>query len=329
MDTDITTFLMRPAFFPIGRSTTNQEVVSMISGAIPTSDVEAYLEYLGSSIRFLDFEDIPIISTAVSVIENVLKENALQREELDGIIYGSMFKANLEPATAASIAYELGLPNLKVLDVSNACSGMAHAVEVAAGWIAINPDLNNIALVSVDLPFKQLNWHIDTPEDLKIKGSGLSVGAAASALIVSRKKPSEGVKITRFITYDDARYSDVCKCPLDGLFFSDSAKLTKPTFISFKKTRDVIGEISPNTWLVPHQPSKQILQAARMLNIDENRLILTHPLFGNTVSSAWVSAYDYLFKNRFDEVQSGDPVIFKTMAGGFSSISIIGEIIKG
>jgi 3-oxoacyl-[acyl-carrier-protein] synthase III len=329
MDIDITAYMMRPAFFPIGRSTTNQEVVAMVRGAIPTSDVEAYLEHLGASIRFLEFEDIPIISTAASVIEDVIKENALQRDELDGIIYAGMSKVNHEPATAASIAFELGLPKLKVLDVSNACSGMAHAVEVAAGWIAINPDLNNIALVSLDLASKKIDWHIDTPEDLKVKGSGLSIGTAASALIVSRKKPSAGVKITRFFTYDDASYADVCKCPLGGLFFSDSAQLTKPTIISFQKTREVIGEISPNTWLVPHQPAKQILRMARVMNMDENRLIFTYPLFGNTVTSSWVSAYDYLFKNRFDEVQSGDPVIFKTLAGGFSSLSIIGEFIKG
>ena len=30
MDTDITAYMMRPAFFPIGRSATNQEVVSIL-----------------------------------------------------------------------------------------------------------------------------------------------------------------------------------------------------------------------------------------------------------------------------------------------------------
>ena len=328
MNVDTTAYMMKPVFFPIGRSTTNQEVISMIRGNIQHSVVEDFIEYVGSRTRFLDFEDIPIISTAASAIEDALKENALERDNLDGIIYGSMFKANIEPATAASIAYELGLPDVKVLDVTNACSGMAHAVEVAAGWIATNPDINNIALVSVELPFKYIDWHIDTPEDLKLKGSGLCVGAAASALLISRNKPGNGVKITRFFTYDNAKYSTICKLPLNGLFSSDSAKLTRPTIISLKKTQDAIGNVSPKTWFVPHQPSTQIIETYRYLNVDKNRVIITHPLYGNTVASAWISAYDHLFKTRFDEVQSGDPVIFKTMAGGFSSISIIGEFIK-
>jgi 3-oxoacyl-[acyl-carrier-protein] synthase III len=328
MSTNMTAYMMKPTFFPVGRSTTNQEVISMISGAIQTSEVEAYLEFVGSSIRFLDFEDISLIDTCVSAIEKVLRENDFQRDELDGIIYSSIKKANHEPATASSIALELGLPKLKVLDVTNACSGMANAVEVAAGWIAINPEINNIVLVAVELPFKYIDWHIDTPEDLKLKGSGLTVGGSASALIISRNKPREGAKITRFFSYDDAKYSDICKVPINGHFFSDSAKLHKPTIISLKKTRDVMGEIPQNTWIIPHQPSCQILQFARVFNTDENRVIITHPLYGNTVTSGWVSAYDHLFKTRFDEVKSGDPVIFKTMAGGFSSISIIGEFIK-
>jgi 3-oxoacyl-[acyl-carrier-protein] synthase III len=321
--------MMKPVFLPLGRSTTNQEVISLIDGAIQTKDVEALLEDMGTRIRFLDVEDIPIVSTAASTIEAVLKENDLQLDDLDGIIYGSMMRANIEPATASSIAFELGLPKVKVLDVTNACSGMAHAVEVAAGWIAINPDINNIALVSVDLPFKYIDWHIDTPEELKLKGSGLCVGAAASALIVSRHKPNEGVKISRFFTYDDATYSTICQCPLDGVFFSDSAKLAKPAAVSFKKTRDAIGEVSPNTWLLPQQLSNQIIGLVRYLDIDEKRTILTHHLYGNTLASSLISAYDHLFKTRFDEVQPGDPVIFKTMAGGFSSITIIGEFIKG
>jgi hypothetical protein len=52
MSANITACVMRPTFFPVGRSTTNQEIISMISGDIPTSEVEAYLEFLSSSIRF-------------------------------------------------------------------------------------------------------------------------------------------------------------------------------------------------------------------------------------------------------------------------------------
>jgi 3-oxoacyl-[acyl-carrier-protein] synthase III len=68
----------------------------------------------------------------------------------------------------------LGLPKLKVLDVTNACSGMANAVEVAAGWIAINPEINNIVLVAVDLRFKYIDWHIDTPEEKPFEGSTIN-----------------------------------------------------------------------------------------------------------------------------------------------------------
>jgi hypothetical protein len=71
-----------------------------------------------------------------------------------------------------------------------------------------------------------------------------------------------------------------------------------------------------------------VSRIARILETDSERVIITHPYYGNTVASAWVSAYHHLFTNCLDEVVGEDPVLVKTMAGGFSSLGILGSFIK-
>lgn len=309
MNIKVEAYILKPAFFPLGKCTTNREVISLIKGAIAPDIIEEFFEKSGSSLRFLDFDPVSIFSTAATAIDIALEENSLARSDLDGIIYASMFKDNYEPSTAASVALELRLPRLKALDVTAACSGMAHAVEVAVGWLTTNPDLNNIALVSVDLPFKYIDWEINDSIELKIKGSGLTVGAAASALIITRNKPGTGIKISHFFTYDDAQYSTICKLPINGLFFSDSNKLSRPAVKSVIEMNKVLDGIASNTWFIPHQPSVEIARIAKMFKIDSDHIIITHQQYGNTVSSAWISAYYHLCKFRFNEVKQGDPVI--------------------
>ena len=128
------------------------------------------------------------------------------------------------------------------------------------------------------------------------------------------------------MSHDDASYAPICKVPIGGLFTSDSNRLAKPTVHSLLKVKEI--GLDESTWVLPHQPSVHISRFARILNVRQERVIITHAQYGNTASSAWVSAYHHLFATRFDEVQANDPVLIKTMAGGFSSIGIVGKFIK-
>ena len=319
-------YLLRPSFEPLGTQINNEQVVAKLRGNLDPALALGYLTAAGSKLRHLDMEPVSITEAAAKAVHQVLDENQLALNDLDGLIYASLFRDHYEPSTAAFVANELGSPHLKTLDVTNACSGMAHAVEVATGWLAANPSLNTIALVSVDTPFRLIDWEINSEDELVTKGSGLTAGAAASALVVSRNRPSVGIRIGQFVSHDDASYAPICKIPIGGVFSSDSNRLVKPTMHSLLKVKEV--GLDDSTWVLPHQPSVHIARFARVLNVSRDRIIITHGQYGNTISSAWVSAYHHLVTTRFDEVQADDPVLIKTMAGGFSSLGILGKFVK-
>jgi len=321
-------YLSQPFFKPLGTRVSNEEVLAHLRGKIDPALALGYMTAAGSAFRYLDYEPVSIPETAAEAVQGVLELSGLDLEDLDGLIYTSLFRDNYEPSTAAFVANELGSPHLKTLDVTTACSGMAHAVEVATGWLAANPSLERIALVSVDKPFRILDFEIDSEEELVTKGSGLTVGAATSALIVSRGRPEVGIGLRQFVSHDDASYASICKVPIGGYFSSDSNRLAKPTVVSLMKVKEAAGGLDENTWVLPHQPSVHVERFARILHLKRDRVIITHPEYGNTVCSAWVSAYHHLFTTRFDEVAPHDPVLIKTMAGGFSSLGILGNFVK-
>jgi len=323
------TYLGRPYFAPIGVRVSNQEVLAHLRGGVLPEAALAYMATSGSMHRYLDYEEVPIVATAAHAVVQALELNGIARDELDAVIYGGMFRDNLEPSTAAFVALELEMPRIKTLDVTSACSGMAHAVEVASGWLAANPGLRTIALTSVETPYRYLDWHIESQEDLSSKGAGLTIGAGVSALIVSRARPSTGIRLRQFVGYDDASVAPICKLPIGGVFTSQSHHLMRPAVESIRQVKkDAAKWVRPSMWVLPHQPFGHVNRFfTKGLRLDDDRIVVTHALYGNTVASAWVSAYHHLMSSRSGELAHGDPVLIKTMAGGFSSLAIIGELV--
>jgi 3-oxoacyl-[acyl-carrier-protein] synthase-3 len=323
------TYLGRPYFAPLGVRVSNQEVLAHLRSGILPEDALAYMAASGSMHRYLDYDKVPIVATAAHAVMQALELNGIALDELDAVIYGGMFRDNLEPSTAAFVALELEVPRVKTLDVTSACSGMAHAVEVAAGWLAANPKLRNIALASVETPYRYLDWKIQSQEELSSKGAGLTIGAGVSALIVSRTRPSTGIRLRQFVGYDDASVAPICKLPIGGVFTSQSHQLMRPAVESIHQVKkDAAKWVRPSMWVLPHQPFGHVNRFfTKGLRLDVDRIVVTHALYGNTVASAWVSAYHHLLLSRSGDLVQGDPVLIKTMAGGFSSLAIIGEFV--
>jgi 3-oxoacyl-[acyl-carrier-protein] synthase III len=323
------TYLGCPYFAPLGVRVSNQELLAHLRGGILPDAALAYMAASGSMHRYLDYDEVPLVATAAHAVTQALALNGLAREDLDAVIYAGMFRDNLEPSTAAFVALELERPRIKTLDVTSACSGMAHAVEVASGWLAANPRIQNIALTSVETPYRYLDWEIGSEEELSSKGAGLTIGAGVSALIVSRTRPSTGIRLWQFVGYDDASVAPICRLPIGGVFTSQSHQLMRPAVESIRQVKkDAAKWMRPSMWVLPHQPFEHVDRLfTKTLQLDVHRVVVTHSLYGNTVASAWVSAYQHLLRVRSAELAQGDPVLIKTMAGGFSSLAIIGELM--
>lgn len=81
--------------------------------------------------------------------------------------------------------------------------------------------------------------------------------------------------------------------------------------------------------IIPHQPAKQpVATLAKIMELPEKQVVSVHEKFGNSISGAWISAYDNLLKESVNEIQHHQPIAVFTAAGGFVSINFTGTIYK-
>ncbi len=78
----------------------------------------------------------PASAASARAGKKVLARTKVPREEIDLVIHAAVSRDRLEPATAAYVHGELGLPpRTQFFDVSNACLGFLNALVLAAGLI--------------------------------------------------------------------------------------------------------------------------------------------------------------------------------------------------
>lgn len=329
-------FLLKPYFSSVGKLYSNKDIYKKLvenDAKISKSTLDNYFEYTGTINRYLDDGKENIAKLGAKALTKVCLENQISLDKIDTIIYCAVSKHFYEPSTAAMIAHELNLTHTPVFDVSAACAGMALGVQTAHHILKTNTTIENIALVAVELPFEGIDWHINTEEDLIYKGAGLTLNASISGLIVSRNPSKNCIALENFVTHFDNTYTEICQAPVSASFFSDSAKLLRPSIVAIHKLKrtmkEVYGGKYENSIIIPHQPAKQpIATLAKIMELPAKQVVSVHEKFGNSISGAWISAYDNLLKESENEIQHHQPIAVFTAAGGFVSINFTGTIYK-
>lgn len=124
----------------------------------------------------------------------VLKESALQPEQVELFIHAAVSRDMLEPATASFAHRKIGLPaTAQILDVSNACLGFLNALTLAAGLIEAGQI--RCALIAagengrplVDQTVRTLNERPLTRNEIKPYFANLTIGSGAVAALVCHR----------------------------------------------------------------------------------------------------------------------------------------------
>lgn len=114
------------------------------------------------------------------------------------LVHGSVCRDYLEPATAARVHCELGLPAAcQVYDISNACLGLLNGVVQAANQIELGQVEAALVVGSecgrslVEHTIARLNAQTDlSREELKLAMASLTIGSASAALLLVHRKLS-------------------------------------------------------------------------------------------------------------------------------------------
>jgi 3-oxoacyl-[acyl-carrier-protein] synthase III len=226
-----------------------------------------------------------------------MSETGTREDAIDGIdtiIYCSVSREYLEPATAALIQDRLGIECANAFDISNACLGVLDGMCVANAMIAAS-QAGKVLLVSAEIG--SLYNHLGQKalrrgEKIKANLASLTLGDGAVAMLITAPGTAEGELVVRRGTRRTyGRESDHCKIwdkqtPMysdPGRLFAAALERFPPLF--FEVTEATGWSPDDIDVVVPHQAS---LPATRMgaesIGVPMERFAITLNEYGNMAS---------------------------------------------
>lgn len=150
--------------------------------------------------------------TSISQLSIQSGKNCLQIADFDPqsigcLIHGSVCRDFLEPATACSVHYQLGLPsNCMIYDISNACLGILSGMVQAANMIELGQIKAALIVGSeagrqlVEHTIETLNGDLTlTRKTVKDAVASLTIGSASCAVLLTHRSISRSGNALRSV----------------------------------------------------------------------------------------------------------------------------------
>lgn len=258
-----------------------------------------------------------------------LKENGVDAADVDLVVYGGIARDAFEPATAAEVAGRLGATPAVAFDVTCACAGLIEAMHVVAGYFALHPDIETALICSGEITRDRITYDMQTAEEVMLGVAGLTIGNAAAALLITREKlPAGGALVKGFTHTSLPEHWELCRAPVDGVFMSHSKELFALSVHVVPEVRGLLDSVGWTPQEIDHyafhQPSQALLEKIFSdLDAKPSAGILTHSLYGNTASTAWVLALDH--RLREGGIADGDKILIGSAAAGFTMVAAAAE----
>jgi len=283
-----------------------------------------------TQVRYLDLDpEVRVAPYAADASRACLENNRVSSEDVDLVVFAGVARNYFEPATAMEVAHLLGINPLHAFDVTTACVGHLAAIQIASLYLNMYPQCRTALICTSEVTAEFLDFDIQSTEELYLKSTGLTIGSAACAVLVSKQPWEQGcVKLTASDTYSIPEHWHLCQVPIRGTFFSDAKEVMQLHKYIIPRLRYFLNELSWSAdevdHVVFHQPSetytKKVISG---MGVDASRGIYTHHLYGNNVSATVGVVYDHLLKER--ELNPGDKIMFGSAASGFTMVTLAGE----
>ncbi len=275
--------------------------------------------------RFWDIEHT-MHEGAIRAGQKAIDDSEIYPEDIGMLIYGSVCRDNLEPATACAVADGLGLgPDTQVFDISNACLGgingimqIANAIElgqIRAGLVVCCETARQI----VESTIERI-CDAGTMEMFKTNLATLTGGSGAAGILLVEKSLSvNGHNLMGGIVKNATEHHKLCTwgpdtgMPASGLHimetdavgvFKNGVALGTKTFLAFKD-KFSLPENKPDK-IVMHQVGEANQNAIRKaMGIPEEKDFSTYQFLGNMgtaslpVTAAIANERDFFAKDDF------------------------------
>ena len=145
--------------------------------------------------RYWDNPSLKASDVASKAAKICLEKNNINPKDIDILIFCSVCRDFLEPASSTVVHNNLGLKSSCLnFDLSNACLGMISGIEISAAMIQ-SGQAQKALLVSGEIGYsllqetiKKLQDKTISREEFKNQFASLTIGSGASAMVVSSEK---------------------------------------------------------------------------------------------------------------------------------------------
>lgn len=265
---------------------------------------------------------------AVQSAKRALVDAGMEAEELTHIVCGTFTPDSMVPSTACRIQEKLGIKGQACIDVEAACSGFLYAMQVARGFIALDPAAK-VLVVTTEVISNRLNWDDRT--------TCVLFGDASGATILTGGEASEGPQVLDVVLSADGSLGDLLTVNGGGSAFAyKKGDTVGDEFFVQMQGREIFKHAVRNMVamsdqvlanqgvkrsevdvLIPHQANWRIMESvAKKLRIPESKVFSNIHKYGNTSAASVPVALSEAVKEGV--IKPGNKVLIPTFGGGFT-----------
>ncbi|MFJ8813863.1 ketoacyl-ACP synthase III [Amycolatopsis thermoflava] len=224
-------------------------------------------------------ETIPFMAAEAG--RHAVKDAGLQPNDLDLVILASWTAPPFIPEHAPEAAELLGCPRTLAFDVSGACAGFVHAVQIAASHLTCLPGTRH-ALVVCSEQFSRRARPGSKGE--------LLCGDAAGAVVLSRRGDPGGL-LDSVLRSDGSRASVVAAPGPRGWIRSQKDLPEHATSSMVEVCSELLARngltIDDVDWVVPHPGTDVVHRRVRAaLGVPDHKFVVNFETRGNTSSAS-------------------------------------------
>ncbi|WP_190812456.1 beta-ketoacyl-ACP synthase III [Saccharopolyspora pogona] len=217
---------------------------------------------------------------------------------VDYLVLATTTPDQIIPATAPSVATEMGLTGVAAFDLNAACAGFVYGLAVATGLITSGVT-DSVLLIAVDVLST-----ITNPND---RMTAALFGDGAGAVVLRAGEQGEPGAFAGFDLHSAGEHADLIKVPAGirtysmpdavaeendryismagkEVFLAAVANMSSSSRTALARAGQAIGDVDR---VVGHQANIRILHAlAKQLDLPQDRLVTNIERFGNTSAAS-------------------------------------------
>jgi 3-oxoacyl-[acyl-carrier-protein] synthase III len=248
---------------------------------------------------------------AVEAAKNAIALAGINPEDIDCIIVATTTPDRVAPSTACIVKSKLNIKNhCPAFDVAAVCSGFIYSLNLASAQIAAN-NYKKVIVIGADTFSKITDW---TRRDCAFFGDG------AGAAIM---EPSEGSTFFHSRIYTETENVDNFTVFSGDDHFTMNAKAVYETGSKVLPAAitQVLSEVNMTIndvkCIIPHQPSKRLLQQAAIgLGVDFSLFKTNMEKYANTSGATLPIILDETY--RAGEIKVNDIIVFAAVGSGWT-----------